>query len=61
MLRIQYDHGISGGILKYSSIKTVTMTAKPSFTDTADFTAAERGFIAALSPGIIKDATGKEV
>ncbi|CAG8335810.1 unnamed protein product [Penicillium salamii] len=37
------------------------MTAEPSFTDTADFTAAERGFIAALNPGIIKDATGKEV
>lgn len=37
------------------------MSAEPSFSDTADFEAAERGFIAALEPGIIKDATGKEV
>ncbi|KAJ5327193.1 uncharacterized protein N7506_010295 [Penicillium brevicompactum] len=37
------------------------MSSEPSFNDTADFEAAERGFIAALNPGIIKDATGKEV
>ncbi|CAI7653776.1 unnamed protein product [Penicillium palitans] len=37
------------------------MSAEPSFEDTADFEAAERGFIAALGPGIITDAKGKVV
>lgn len=40
---------------------TVNMSAEPSFEDTADFEAAERGFIAALEPGIITDAKGKVV
>ncbi|KAI9927199.1 hypothetical protein ASPWEDRAFT_122144 [Aspergillus wentii DTO 134E9] len=35
--------------------------ASPSFQDTADYEAAERGFIAALEPGIITDASGQVV
>ncbi|KAJ5802032.1 uncharacterized protein N7503_004482 [Penicillium pulvis] len=37
------------------------MAANPSFEDRADHEATDRGFIAALEPGIIKDATGKIV
>lgn len=35
--------------------------ARPSFEDTRDYDAAERGFIAALNPGIIKHASGRVV
>jgi alkyl sulfatase BDS1-like metallo-beta-lactamase superfamily hydrolase len=37
------------------------MAALPSFDDRTDFENAERGFIAALSPGVIKDARGRVV
>ena len=37
------------------------MTALPSFDDRADFDNAERGFIAALTPGVIKAADGRVV
>ncbi|KAJ5723274.1 hypothetical protein N7488_001309 [Penicillium malachiteum] len=37
------------------------MTANPSFEDTADFEATDRGFIAALDDGIIKNESGKVV
>lgn len=35
--------------------------AGPSFADRRDYEAAERGFIAALNPGIIKHASGRVV
>ena len=37
------------------------MAENPSFEDTADFEATDRGFIAALKPGVIKNASGKVV
>jgi alkyl sulfatase BDS1-like metallo-beta-lactamase superfamily hydrolase len=37
------------------------MTALPSFDDRTDFDNAERGFIAALKPAVIKDADGRVV
>ncbi len=37
------------------------MTALPSFDDRTDFDNAERGFIAALTPGVVKAADGRVV
>jgi alkyl sulfatase BDS1-like metallo-beta-lactamase superfamily hydrolase len=37
------------------------MAVLPSFDDTTDFENAERGFVAALSPGVVKDARGRVV
>ena len=37
------------------------MSARPSFDDRTDFDNAERGFVAALTPGVIKAADGRVV
>ena len=37
------------------------MAVLPSFDDRTDFENAERGFVGALTPGVVKDASGRVV